>query len=453
MSFFYKPLQSGQLLLKHGIFLRAIIVWPEKIITASKTGAIARPTEIVSPTDVGIDVSIDVGIDVGFDESVNTDLKESQNHGGVPMVNQTSQLDRSPNVSPLMAQSALCRILDANLDRAREGLRIIEEWCRFGVNHVQMASECKHLRQELGKWHSADIRAARNTLEDPGTTLSHPGEEQRQGIEQLLQVNFGRVQEALRVLEEYGKLYHPEMGGTFKQMRYRVYTLETNLLAYRRYLKLVRSHLYLVTSPTEKIFSIVEAALLGGLTLVQYRDKYSPDSDRIRIAKKLREICHDYGALFLINDRVDIAVAVDADGVHLGQDDLPIAVARQLLGPGRIVGRSTTNPDEMERAIAEGADYIGVGPVYETPTKVGKTAAGLEYVRYAAENATIPWFAIGGIDMNNLNDVLDAGAERVAVVRALMEAEQPTLLSQYFISQLTRIQNLRDRENKIQPYI
>lgn len=369
------------------------------------------------------------------------------------MVNQTNELDRSPNISPLMAQPALCRILDANLDRAREGLRTIEEWCRFGVNHAQMASECKHLRQELGKWHSADIRAARNTPEDPGTALSHPAEEQRLGIEQLLQVNFGRVQEALRVLEEYGKLYHPQMGGTFKQMRYRVYTLETNLLAYRRYLKLVRSRLYLVTSPTEKIFSVVEAALLGGLTLVQYRDKYSPDGERIRIATRLREICHDYGALFLINDRVDIAVAVDADGVHLGQDDLPIAIARQLLGPGRIVGRSTTNPDEMERAIAEGADYIGVGPVYETPTKAGKTAAGLEYVRYAAENATIPWFAIGGIEMNNLNDVLDASAERVAVVRAIMEAEQPTLLTQYFISQLTRIQTLREHDSKIQPYV
>lgn len=370
------------------------------------------------------------------------------------MADRTNELDRAPSMSPLMAQPALCRILDANLDRAREGLRIIEEWCRFGLNHSEMANECKHLRQELGGWHSADIRAARNTPEDPGTSLSHPSEEQRLGISELLQANFSRVQEALRVLEEYGKLYHRDMGGTFKQMRYRVYTLETNLLAYRRYLKLVRSRLYLVTSPTENIFSIVEAALLGGLTLVQYRDKYSPDGERIRTAKRLRQICHDYGALFIINDRVDIAVAVDADGVHLGQQDLPIAVAKQLLGPGRIVGRSTTNPDEMERAIAEGADYIGVGPVYETPTKVGKAAAGLEYVRYAAENATIPWFAIGGIDMNNLNDVLDANAERVAVVRAIMEAEQPTLLTQYFISQLTRIQTLRSHEQgNIQYYV
>ena len=133
--------------------------------------------------------------------------------------------------------------------------------------------------------------------------------------------------------------------------------------------------------------------------------------------------------------------------MHLGQQDLPVALARQLLGPQRIIGRSTTNPEEMLRAIDEGADYIGVGPVYETPTKVGKSAAGLSYVRYAAERSPIPWFAIGGINMNNVNEVLAAGAERIAVVRAVMQAEQPTLVTQYFLSQLARVQTLRALES------
>jgi thiamine-phosphate pyrophosphorylase len=150
-----------------------------------------------------------------------------------------------------------------------------------------------------------------------------------------------------------------------------------------------------------------------------------------------------------MNDRVDLALAVDADGVHLGQQDVPIALARQLLGTQRLIGRSTTNQDEMQRAIAEGADYIGVGPIYETPTKAGKAAAGLEYVQYAAKNAAIPWFAIGGIDPNNVNDVLNAGAERVAIVRAIMQAEQPTLVTQYFISQLTRVQTVRSLDGRI----
>jgi thiamine-phosphate pyrophosphorylase len=244
----------------------------------------------------------------------------------------------------------------------------------------------------------------------------------------------------MRVLEEYGKLYNPNMGKALKQMRYRVYTLESNLMGYQRHQLLLRSHLYLVTSPTDKLLEIVEAALKGGLTLVQYRDKNVDDAVRLQQAQKLRQLCHNYNAIFIINDRVDIALAVDADGVHLGQQDMPIAVARQLLGPHRIIGRSTTNADEMQRAIKEGADYIGVGPVYETPTKEGKPAAGLEYVSYVAKNCSIPWFAIGGIDPNNINDVIDAGAKRVAVVRGIMQAEQPTLVTQYFLSQLNRIQ-------------
>jgi thiamine-phosphate pyrophosphorylase len=348
-----------------------------------------------------------------------------------------------------LQEPAVYRILDANLDRAREGLRIIEEWCRFGLNSAPMASECKQMRQELASWHSAEIRAARDTPGDPGTELTHPQEEHRSSIQQLLQANLCRVEEALRVLEEYGKLYDSNMSATLKQMRYRVYTLESNLLAYRRHQQLMRSQLYLVTSPSEQLFAIVEAALQGGLTLVQYRDKAADDTVKLAQAQKLRQLCHHYGALFIMNDRVDLALAVEADGVHLGQHDIPLGLARQLLGPQRIIGRSTTNPEEMQRAIQEGADYIGVGPVYETPTKAGKAAAGLEFVRYAVEHASVPWFTIGGIDMNNLNNVLKSGAERVAVVRAIMEAEQPTLVTQYFLSQLSRSQTLRSLEGHV----
>lgn len=349
---------------------------------------------------------------------------------------------------------AIARILDANLDRAREGLRIIEDWCRFGINNVPMAGECKQMRQELASWHSQEIRTARDTPGDIGTQLTHPQEEQRASIHQVLQANLCRVQEALRVLEEYGKIYSPDMGIAFKQMRYRVYTLETNLLAFRRHRLLNQAPLYLVTSSSEQLFLNVEAALQGGLTLVQYREKKADDLMRLSHAQKLRQMCYHYGALFIINDRVDLALAVDADGVHLGQQDLPIAIARQLLGPDRVIGRSTTNSDEMQRAIAEGADYIGVGPVYETPTKAGKAAAGLEYVQYAAKNAPIPWFAIGGIDPNNINEVINAGAQRVAIVRAIMEAEQPTLVTQYFLSQLNREQNRRRLEARLpQSYV
>jgi thiamine-phosphate pyrophosphorylase len=341
--------------------------------------------------------------------------------------------DRS---SPIAGQqNVIYRILDANLDRAREGLRIVEEWCRFGLNDRSLAEECKQLRQELASWHTLQLRQARDTPGDIGTELSHPQEEKRIDIQHLLQANLCRVQEAMRVLEEYSKLYNTEMALSCKQMRYRVYSLESKLLSDRLLEKLKNSSLYLVTSPSKNLLEIVEASLKAGLTLVQYRDKQSDDTVRLALADRLCQLCHRYEALFIMNDRVDIALAVNADGVHLGQQDIPIALARQILGWQKIVGRSTTNREEMEKAIAEKADYIGVGPVYATPTKE-KQPVGLEYVNYAAHNSPLPWFAIGGIDSDNLSDVLQAGAKRVAVVRAIVESEQPYLTTQNLIKQL-----------------
>ncbi|NEQ96046.1 MAG: thiamine phosphate synthase [Cyanothece sp. SIO2G6] len=341
------------------------------------------------------------------------------------------------------SESAVHRILDANLDRAREGIRTIEEWCRFGLHQTHLTEKCKTLRQTLATWHTPELRASRNTPDDPGTDLTHPQEATRTDLTHLLQANFCRVQEALRVLEEYGKLYRNDMATASKQMRYEIYTMESELMGHHRHQKLLQSQLYLVTSPHEKLFSVVELALQGGLKLVQYRAKDEDDMTRVQIGQKLKQLCHQYDALFIVNDRVDLALAVDADGVHLGQQDMPLAIARQLLGPHRIIGRSTSNPKEMAQSLEQGADYIGVGPVHTTPTKPGKAAAGLEYVRHVAQHATVPWFAIGSVNTDNLSDVIDAGANRVAVVRAIMQAENPTLVTQYFIAQLAHGQRMR----------
>ncbi|MCX8079549.1 MAG: thiamine phosphate synthase [Geminocystis sp.] len=331
---------------------------------------------------------------------------------------------------------AIYRILDANLNRAREGLRIIEEWCRFGLNNEQLTAQCKDMRQTLAFWHSDSIRAFRDTQNDVGTNITHPQERTREDISSLLQANFCRVQEALRVLEEYGKLVDTGLAQAMKDLRYQVYVLESKLMSQNRKQLLRQCPLYLVTSPVDNLYEVVEAALQGGLKLVQYRSKNEDDYTRWQQASRLRKLCNDYNALFLVNDRVDIALAVDADGVHLGQMDLPVAVARQLLGNERIIGKSTTNPQEMEKAIAEGVDYIGVGPVYATPTKPEKKPAGLSYVRYAKENATVPWFAIGGIDVDNIQEVVAAGASQVAVVRAIMNATDPKKATQQLLNQL-----------------
>ncbi|MEN9216847.1 MAG: thiamine phosphate synthase [Gloeomargarita sp. HHBFW_bins_162] len=328
------------------------------------------------------------------------------------------------------------RILDANLDRAREGLRVIEEWCRLGLNQSQTAEWCKNYRQELARWHRPEFREARNTQEDVGTALTHSQEIQRENMISLLQANFCRIQEALRVLEEYGKLVDVNLSQAMKQLRYQIYQLESQLLNKERHQKLEQSYLYLITMPSADLLTIVEAALQAGLTLVQYRDKEQSDGYRYEMAEKLCRLCHQYQALFIVNDRVDIALAVDADGVHLGQQDMPLPIARDLLGHQRIIGCSTTNPQELHRAMAGGADYVGVGPVYATPTKAGKPPAGWDYVAYVARQWQKPWFAIGGIDLSNYPEVLQAGAQRIAVVRAIMAATDPGAVTQQFLQKL-----------------
>ncbi|MFS8811974.1 thiamine phosphate synthase [Synechococcus sp. R55.7] len=344
-----------------------------------------------------------------------------------------------------MKPQAVARILDANLDRAREGLRVLEEWFRFGLEEGELSAECKAMRQALARWHSDPLRLARDTPADPGTQISHPQEEQRRDLRHLLQANCSRVQEALRVLEEYGKLaesHHwvaPGLAKLAKDMRYRLYVLESELLGGSLRQHLLTAHLYLVTSPVPHWLEVVEKSLRGGVTLVQYRRKNLPDGEMLRDLKQLRQLCDRYQALMIVNDRVDLALLSQADGVHLGQTDLPVAEARQLLGSQRLIGLSTTNAEELAQALNSDVDYIGVGPVYPTPTKAEKPPAGLEYVRLAAEKAHLPWFAIGGIDPHNLPEVRRAGATRVAVVRALMEAADPTQTARTMLAELQGI--------------
>jgi thiamine-phosphate pyrophosphorylase len=188
-----------------------------------------------------------------------------------------------------------------------------------------------------------------------------------------------------------------------------------------RLTRLSEARLYLVCPDMPDDF--LHAALAGGVDVVQLREKHASDQEVLATARRFAVACAERGALLIINDRPDLAVAAGADGVHIGQDDMPVANAREIVGPERIVGLSTHTPGQID--AADGVDYIGVGPVNATPTKPGRPAVGLELVRYAADNARVPFFAIGGIDPTNVAAVRAAGAERIAVVRALVEAEDP----------------------------
>jgi thiamine-phosphate pyrophosphorylase len=168
----------------------------------------------------------------------------------------------------------------------------------------------------------------------------------------------------------------------------------------------------------------LEAILSAGVDIVQLREKEADAGDIIRWGSAFREAAARHGALFIVNDRPDVALAVQADGVHLGQNDLPVAVARRVLGPHAIIGLSCHATEDYERASPD-ADYLTAGPIHETPTKPGRPGTGVDLVRFAAANVDRPWFAIGGIDRSTVNEVVAAGARRIAVVRAVTEAEDP----------------------------
>ena len=189
---------------------------------------------------------------------------------------------------------------------------------------------------------------------------------------------------------------------------------------------LSRSRLYFITDLRPDIGSVLAAALDGGVDMVQLRDKHASDEQLLEAASLFRGLCDEHDALFWLNDRPDLALRAGADGVHVGQDDQPVEQVREQVGPDVLVGLSTHSPEQLERALGGGADELSVGPVYETPTKEGRPAAGLGYVRHAAATAgERPWFAIGGIDLDNVDAVVEAGARRLAVVRVLRDSHDP----------------------------
>jgi thiamine-phosphate pyrophosphorylase len=188
--------------------------------------------------------------------------------------------------------------------------------------------------------------------------------------------------------------------------------------------RLRRARLYLVVEAAAE--PVLAPALRGGVDMVQLRDKHADDDALLAAAARFRVLCSEQGALFWLNDRPDLARAAGADGVHVGQDDMPVAEARERAGPDALIGLSTHSPEQLDAALRSGADQLSVGPVWETPTKQGRPAAGLDYVRYAAATgADAPWFAIGGIDAGNVGEVVAAGARRIVVVRAIRDAADP----------------------------
>ena len=334
------------------------------------------------------------------------------------------------------------RIIDANLNRACEALRVLEEISRFLLEDKETSEDLKNIRHILNSLQDEDyagLLTARDTEGDVGVNIKNP--DRRSGIETIFKANIKRLQQALRVLAEYC----PENFESLEKLRYKSYTLEKNMWdklkeKYNKFM-LEDKKLYLVTNSdkfeSEDLFlDAVASALKGGVDILQLREKNMPANKIIELGKKVKLLCAEYGAIFIVNDRVDIAYVLDADGVHLGQDDMDIESARKILGNNAIIGISTHAPEQAQKAVNDGADYIGMGPVFTTPTKPGRPSVGLEYAKWVSENIKIPAFAIGGIDLTNVQDVINAGAKKIAVVRAIINSDSPEKAAQEFLKVL-----------------
>jgi len=349
----------------------------------------------------------------------------------LPVLQMTETI-RLPEASDRMDAG---RVLDANANRARESLRVLDDYCRFVVNDAFLTAEFKRLRHDLAelleRLPANLLVGSRETLRDVGTGIGAAGEMERKSAHDVARVNLKRLQESLRSLEEFGKLFGPEFGEGMEQVRYRAYTLERAIVVGENARSILAETCLCVLLTGAHCVSaldwtIAEAAA-GGATMFQLREKELNDQQLLSRARDVRYCTRQVGALFIVNDRPDIARLAEADGVHLGQDDLPIHEVRKIVGPDMLIGVSTHEIGHVRQAILDGASYIGVGPTFPSLTKKFSGHAGLQFVHEACAETSLPAFAIGGINGDTIASVVEAGARRVAVSAAIAKAEDPRL--------------------------
>lgn len=346
------------------------------------------------------------------------------------------QLDEPLEIRRPEETFSLARIVDANFNRAREACRVVEDYCRFVLNDPGLHRQWRQLRHQLTEiivQSGLPLVESRDTPGDVGTPAGQE-KSRRHSFHELVRVNCSRLHEALRTLEEYLRLHHAELAAQLAPLRYHSYTLEKatwSLATSRELLDQVRLCVIvtgaLCVLPLERT---VKEALAGGADMIQLREKNLPDGEFLQRAELLRRWTSEARALLIINDRPDVALLAQADGVHVGQEDLPLTKVRSLIGARLIVGVSTHHVEQLRQAIVHGANYVGVGPVFPTNTKESTHLAGLEYVRQAAAETTLPAFAIGGITPANVARVIEAGLPRVAVSSAVCRSENPRAVVQ-----------------------
>lgn len=326
--------------------------------------------------------------------------------------------------------ATVLRLLDANANRAREALRVLEDYARFVLDDGPIAAELKDLRHELTAVVAPllpDAILHRDTPGDVGTSNKTQAEFERADVEHVVTAAGKRLGEALRSIEEFLKTLCPADASKVELLRYGFYDTELKLArTIHRGRRFAGVRLYVLI--TEKLcrrpwLQVAEEAILGGADCLQLREKDLDGGELLRRAKDLVSLCRRHQVLSIINDRPDIAILSDADGVHVGQEDLPAREVRKLLGSQKIVGVSTHRLEQARMAVLDGADYLGVGPFFPSQTKPRDFVAGPEYARKVAESIQIPAVAIAGIDAENVDEVLKTGIRAVAVSSAVICAQ------------------------------
>ena len=348
-----------------------------------------------------------------------------------------------------MLERAAYRIIDANFNRAREALRVMEEYCRFALNCEPLSGRAKQMRHELssaiGQLDSGALLAGRDTLGDVGVGLKVENQLQRGSLADAFTAAAKRLPEALRAITETVQAASPPTASAVERLRYEAYTLEKDVVLFAQPVekfKRVRLYVLITSNLPAEVLSLASQCAAGGADCIQLRAKDIPDDRLFALAVEFVEICREMGTLSIINDRADIAIAAGADGVHLGQNDLPIEQVRRLELSPLIIGKSTHSLSELERAIPTRPSYVSLGPVFATATKPKIEVAGFDYVRAGLErlrDTGIGHVAIGGITRENVAQVLAAGAERVAVGDAITGAAQPGEACRHFKEKITQL--------------
>jgi thiamine-phosphate pyrophosphorylase len=339
----------------------------------------------------------------------------------------------------------LLRMIDANVNRACEGLRVLEDVARFAINDRGLSQRLRAARHDLvadnEPLHAA-LLSGRDSEYDVGRHAALPPIQVQRKTDTeygstadllgLVTANAKRVEQALRVIEELAKT--PELSSTldsgrFGQTRFAVYAIERDLFSRisRRDKRQQIQGLYVILDRQflagRDELEVARQTIDGGASVIQLRDKVSAKRELLAVAQKIKELCCQARVLFIVDDQLDIAVAAEADGLHIGQLDLPLPVVRRQLPVDTIVGCSVAAVSQAKRAQCEGADYIAVGSIFPTTTKRDATVVGAATLKAVKQSVSLPVVAIGGINQDNIGEVVSAGADAVAVISAVLREE------------------------------